>query len=93
MYQDEHELWEDLETFDLTDLDVVHNDEGYAVWRETPGFIHHGAVDRIQIEFDRWKREHATVVFRKTRPNVFMVERYERNMKRCPDFAIWGPTD
>jgi hypothetical protein len=31
VYQDDRELWGDLETYDLTGLEIVRNDEGYAV--------------------------------------------------------------
>jgi hypothetical protein len=37
VYEDEGYLWEALEKLNITDLHIVLNDEGYAVWRETPG--------------------------------------------------------
>jgi hypothetical protein len=91
VYENECELWEDLETYDLTDLQIVRNDERYAVWREMPGPIHNAAVIVIQVEFYFWKREQAAVLFGEKATDVFVDQSYERNMKRCPDFAFWDP--
>jgi hypothetical protein len=33
----ERELWAFLERLDATDLHIVLDDEGYAVWQEMPG--------------------------------------------------------
>jgi hypothetical protein len=91
VYQDERELWEDLEKYDLTDLQIVRNDEGYAVWREMPGKIHNAAVRQIQIPFTTWESEQAAVLFGEKDADVFVSNSYQGNMKRVPDFAIWGP--
>jgi hypothetical protein len=53
--------------------------------------IQNAAVRVIQHKFDLWKREQAAVLFGEKRAVVFVVESYKRNMKLCPDFAIWGP--
>jgi hypothetical protein len=36
MYNDEGELWEAQQKIGLSDLQIVLNNEGYAVWREMP---------------------------------------------------------
>jgi hypothetical protein len=35
-FEDDGELWEDLKKLNVTDLQIVLDDEGYAVWREMP---------------------------------------------------------
>jgi hypothetical protein len=47
-YGHESELRADLERFELTDLHVVLNTEGNAVWREMPSSEHRRAVDVIK---------------------------------------------
>jgi hypothetical protein len=91
VYEDEGDLWEDLEKLDLTDLHIVLDNEGYAVWREMPGPIHNAGVSAILNELRKWEREQGAVVFGRPEASVFVSESYQRNKKRCPDFAIWGP--
>jgi hypothetical protein len=56
-YEDDGELWEAQEKLDLSDLQIVRNEQGYAVWREMPGPIHNIAVFEIQELFNAWKGE------------------------------------
>ena len=94
VFKDEGELWKEQEKIGLSDLDIVLNSEGYAVWREMPGEIHVRGVNVIQSEFFKWKQEQGAVFFATKEPNVFVSDSFgrdRRNKKRCPDFAIWGP--
>jgi hypothetical protein len=91
VYKDEGYLWEELEKLNLTDLHIVLNDEGYAVWREMPGTVHNTGVNAIHMEFAKWKEEQGAVLFSRLEADVFVSKSFELNKKRCPDFAIWGP--
>jgi hypothetical protein len=56
-YHHKSELWVDLERFELTDLHIVLNTEGFAVWREMPSSEHARAVDVIEAKFHAWKQD------------------------------------
>jgi hypothetical protein len=57
VYEDDGELWEKLDKLNLSDLQIVRNDQGYAVWREMPGPFHNAAVEEIEQLFRAWKGE------------------------------------
>jgi hypothetical protein len=85
MYEDEGDLWEDLEKLNLTDLHIVLNNEGYAVWREMPGPIHNAAVRGIQTNFQRWEQEQGPALFGEKGADVFYKKNFKKNNKRCSD--------
>jgi hypothetical protein len=84
-------VWADLERFELTDLHIDLNTEGFAVWREMPSSEHRWAVDVIEAEFDVRKQDRN--VKKCNKPNVFVDQSYATppRMTRLPDFAIFGP--
>jgi hypothetical protein len=88
-YNHESELLGNLEKLDLTDLQIVLNEEGYAIWREMPSYIHNGAVDTILNLFQVWKQEQGAQLFGKQEADVLVSS--ATNTKRCPDYAIYGP--
>ena len=55
------------------------------------GSAHVGAVGEIIHSFDKWKNVRPVVC--RTEVNVFVDDSFNRpkNVKRCPDFAIFGP--
>lgn len=94
VFQNEGMLWEAQEKLGLSDLQIVLNSEGYAVWREMPEIEHDIGVDVIHSEFLSWNNQHhCGKLFGKQDASVFVVDSYEKfkNHKRNPDFAIWGP--
>jgi len=91
LYNDEGELWEAQQKIGLSDLQIVLDSEGCAVWREMPDTKHNAGVDVILDEFEKWKQEQGAVLLGKKGADVFVSQSFERNKKRCPDFAIWGP--
>jgi hypothetical protein len=90
-YEDDGELWEELEKLNLSDLQIVRNEQGYAVWREMPGPIHNAAVEEIQELFNAWKGEQAAQLCGTKQADVYYMKNFKKNNKHCPDFAIWGP--
>jgi hypothetical protein len=90
-YEDDGELWEELEKLNLSDLQIVRNEQGYAVWREMPGPIHNAAVEEIQHEFQRWEKDQGALLLGTKEADVYYMNNFKKNNKRCPDFAIWGP--
>jgi hypothetical protein len=94
VYEDEGYLWEALEKLNITDLHIVLNDEGYAVWRETPALSKHDtAVDVILMKFAKWKEEQGAVLFDKQNANVFFLQasRGTRNVAQISPSGV--PTD
>ena len=45
----------------------------------------------ILDEFGEWKQAQGATLFGEKEADVFVSQSFERNKKRCPDFAIWGP--
>ena len=70
---------------DIRDLQVVLNEQGYAVWREMP----RAAVEVVIDLFTAWKKGLSDKGEKE--PNIFVNQSFATNDKRCPDFAIWGP--
>jgi hypothetical protein len=91
VYEDEDDLWEAQDKIGLSDLQIVLNSEGYAVWREMPDTKHNSGVGTIRMEFWKWKQEQSAMLDAEKGADVFVSRSFERNRKRCPDFAIWGP--
>jgi hypothetical protein len=92
-YEDDGELWEDLERLHVTDLQIVLDDEGYVVWREMNCAFHNAAVEEIQELFIAWKHrpEQVAQLCILQEPDVYYMKNYKKNNKRVPDLAIWGP--
>jgi hypothetical protein len=94
-YSDEGVLWEAQQKIGLSDLQIVLNSEGYAVWREMPDPNRNTGVRVISREFGKWKRkqeqEQVDILFGEKDADVFLSHSFENNKKRCPNFAIWGP--
>jgi len=90
-YASEKELQMDLEQFCLDDLPIILDPDGYPMWLEMTSEAHVGAVSMMIYQFDNWKKGRL-IKFDKA-VNVFVVDSFNKpkNMKRCPDFAIFGP--
>ena len=54
-YASERALRMDLEKFELGDLHIIFNQDGFPIWREMPGKEHVGAVGKIIFHFEEWK--------------------------------------
>ena len=66
------EHWEAQQKIGLSDLQIVLNSEGYAVWREMPDTKHNARVDVILGEYGKWKQEQSAVLSgRKKEADVF----------------------
>jgi hypothetical protein len=91
VFKDEGELWKVQEKIGLSDLQIILNSEGFAVLREMPETKHRIGVSLIDHEFSKWKQEQGAVLSGQRETDVFLSDSFERNKKRCPDFAIWGP--
>jgi hypothetical protein len=63
VFKDEGELWKVQEKIGLSDLQLVLNSEGYAVWREMPETEHNSGVWLIEDEFSKWKQEQGAVLY------------------------------
>jgi len=90
-YASEKELHMDLEQFGLDDLSIILDQDGFPMWLETASEAHVGAVGKIITQFDKCKN--GRLIVGRTEVNVFVVDSFNtpKNMKRCPDFAIYGP--
>lgn len=91
-YGCERELRIDLEYFGVSDLHIILNKQGFACWREMPGEAHRFAVGEIVDLFDAWKN--GRLLRGEKEANVFVNDSFShpKNEKRCPDFAIFGPS-
>ena len=87
----EHKLLSDLEKFELADLHILLNKDGYPIWREMPGEEHNLVTQKIAIRCGRWKNGRS-IEFRSGTVNVFLNNSFNspKNQKRCPDFAMYG---
>jgi hypothetical protein len=74
-----------LEKLNLTDLHIVLNDEGYAVWREMPGTEHDTAVDLMK--FAKWK-ENKALYFLANRTLMFLCLKASRGTRKGPQMAL-----
>lgn len=96
-YTDESAFLDDLEKNGVSDLRVVLNEDGYAVWKEMPSDAHNNAVGMITDGLDLWRRSlpHNVAVKGRTEPNVRITRSYSPKRRgsgeRQPDFAIFGP--
>jgi hypothetical protein len=88
-YNHESELLEDIQKQGITDLQIVLNNEGYAIWREMPGVIHNRAVGKILVAFQTWKQEQGAQLHGEKSADV--LTNSATQTKRCPDYAIYGP--
>jgi len=90
-YTSERELLVDLEKFYLDDLHILLNQDGFPIWREMPSDEHSDVVLEIRRSFDEWKNGRP-ILCDKGR-NVMVDQSFNTppNVKRCPDFAIFGP--
>jgi hypothetical protein len=90
-YASEKELQMDLEQLGLDDLSIILDTDGFPMWVEMAGKEHVGAVGEIIDQFDDWKNGRS--IRGRAKVNVFVVDSYNtpKNMKRRPDFAIYGP--
>lgn len=93
-YIDESAFLEDLEPF--SDLHIVLNEDGFAVWQKMPGNAHNSAVKMIIRRFATWKRESGCDnVEDYAAPNMLTTRSYNPKKKgsgeRHPDFSIYGP--
>jgi len=90
-YTSERELHIDLEKFFLADLHILLNQDGFPTWREMPGDEHADVVSEIMNRFDEWKN--GRLILGRSERNVFVNKSFNTppNMKRCPDYAIFGP--
>jgi hypothetical protein len=90
-YDSERALHMDLEQFGLDDLPIILDQDGFPMWLETGGKEHVGAVGEIIHRFGKWKN--GRLIEGSKEENVFVNDSYNKpkNMKRCPDFAIFGP--
>jgi hypothetical protein len=90
-YASERALRMDLENFELDDLHIILNQDGFPIWREMAGKEHFGVVGKIIFHFEEWKNSRFILGSKKV--NVFVNDSFNRppNEKRCPDFAIYGP--
>jgi hypothetical protein len=94
-YASERELLIDLENLGLNDRRIVLNHDGFPIWRDMPGNPHVEAVEEFIDRFDEWKKKGRPTTIKCTRAkvNVYVNASFNRppNVKRCPDFAIYGP--
>ena len=90
-YASERQLLVDLEKFCLDDLRILLNQDGYPIWREMPGSLHNRVVSEIIHRFNEWKNRRPILCEKEE--NVFVNESFNTppNVKRCPDFAVYGP--
>jgi hypothetical protein len=81
---------------DVSDLQVVLNEEGHAVFREMPGEQHRGSVRMMERLFLTWVGNqdnlHNSNMLGEKEANVFLNDSVDKNAKRCPDFAIFSET-
>ena len=91
-YASEGELLTDLEEFGLADLQIILNKQGFPILREMPGEPHRVAVREIACLFDEWKN--GRLIWGEKEANVFVNNSFSqpKKAKRCPDFAIFGPS-
>lgn len=92
-YVDESSFLKDLEPY--SDLHIVLNDQGYAVWRKMPGNGHNSGVELIVESFQSWNTRTNCGVKGKQETNILVMRSYSPKRKgsgeRHPDFAIYGP--
>ena len=90
-YTSERVLRMDLEKLGLDDLHIILDEDGFPIWREMAGKAHVGAVRKIHNLFNEWKDGRPIMGSREE--NIFVNDSFNRpkNVKRCPDFAIFGP--
>jgi hypothetical protein len=90
-YASERELLIDLEKLGLDDLRIILNQDGIPIWREMPGGPHIDAVHEIIFHFAVWKNGRLIECDKVV--NVYVNASFNEppNVKRCPDFAIYGP--
>jgi hypothetical protein len=92
-YEDDGELWEELEKLNLSDLQIVRNEQGYAVWREMPGPIHNAAVEEIQELFTAWKGEQVAQLRGTKEADVYYMKNSRKTTSAAPLSPSGVPTD
>ena len=90
-YANERDLLTDLEKLGLDDLRIILNQDGIPIWQEMPDDPHNFVVGKIIDHFYEWKNDQP--INCRTKVNVYVNHSFNTppNVKRCPDFSIYGP--
>ena len=91
-YVDESSFLKDLEPH--SDLRIVLNDQGYAVWQEMPGDGHNTGMEIIVETFQSWAARTQCGVKGKENVNIRLTRTFSPKRigrERHPDYALYGP--